>query len=136
MMRLVAEIQMMMSQNAPGHRKEAAEPDVDGLWFWGGSLLSTFSDIYSLPVATRNPMLRSMSNAQHAGMIITEAERLHELVRERQPLPRQIVLSGHGYSILMKKSLFSRLSKMTWEPKAVRAESELIERLKGVIDAS
>jgi hypothetical protein len=87
-------------------------------------------------VSTRNPLLRSLTDAKDAGVIITEAERLYELIQTEQPLPKQVVLAGHGHVSLLKKSMLSKFGKTTWLSKGVMAESDLISRLRDVIHAA
>ncbi|MBL4775606.1 MAG: hypothetical protein JKY87_06085 [Mariprofundus sp.] len=106
---------------------------MNGIWLWspldyplqqpneaGGKQLA---------VATRNPVLRSFVEAANARVMITEAERMHELLKANAPLPKRIVLAGEGYAVLLTTSWLPKFGKGTWQPKAVKRESALLSTL-------
>lgn len=136
LMRLTAEIQMMLNQHPSEIRKAAGEPEVDGLWFWGGALIADASETQLIPVATRNPLLRLLTDAKDAKVMITEAERLLELLQEGQALPRSVVLAGDNHSRLLTTSILPRFGKPSWTPKSEKKESELFRSLRGLIHAA
>ena len=136
LMRLTAEIQMMLNQYPSESRKAAGEPDVDGLWLWAGSLIEDATKFHSIPVATRNPLLRSVADAAGAEVIITEADRLPELLQEQQPLPGSVVLAGGEHALLLTKSILPKFGKVSWLPKAGKGETKLFGLLHGLIDAA
>ena len=136
LMRLTAEVQMMLSQHPAEHRKAAGESDVDGLWFWGGSPIHEETSANTLRVATRSPLLRLLADAQDAEAIITEAEHLHELMQANQPLPNRVVLAGSEHAVLMQKPLLTKWGQASWQPKSAKGESELMVQLRGVVHAA
>ncbi len=136
LMRLTAEIQMMLNQYPSDSRRAAGEPDVDGLWLWGGGLIKSASGINPVPVATRNPLLRSVVDAKGAVVVISEAERLPDLIKEGQALPKRIVLAGGDHALLMSKALLPKFGKPSWTPKRVSAESDLVRSMRESIHAA
>ncbi|HKI60422.1 MAG TPA: threonine synthase, partial [Mariprofundaceae bacterium] len=136
LMRLTAEIQMLLNQHPSDSRRAAGEPDVDGLWLWGGSLIDGASKVDSIPVATRNPLLRSIADAKDAGVLITESDRLTDLMNEGQPLPKRVLLAGGDQALLLSKSLLPKFGKASWLPKREKRECELIKLLQGLIHAA
>jgi len=136
LMRLTAEIQMMMNQHPSETRKAAGEADVDGLWFWGSSMINALPEIELTPVATRNPLLRSIADAKDAGVLITEADHLPGLVKAGQPLPKRVLLTGGDHALLLTKSILPTFGKPPWVPKREKEESDLFKSLKGFIHAA
>jgi len=140
MMRLKAEIQMMLNQHPSHDRRERGEPDVDGLWLWGGgsvreASLHAESKTVAMPVATRNPLLRDLVGGVDARITITEADRLEEVMKMGSKPPAQVVLAGDGYAVLLKRSLLPKFRKSDWIPERVKDESALLRRLQGVASA-
>ncbi len=133
LMRLKSEIQMMLNQHPSNARWERGEPDVDGLWLWGGSPLEGDGQRGTLAVATRNPMLRAVTGGVDAEVMITEADRLDELVKEGSLLPKRIVLAGNGHAVLLKRRIIPSIGRQTWVPKGIQQESDLIQALRGMI---
>jgi len=130
LMRLTAEIQMMLNQHPSEERRKAGEADVDGLWLWGASPIRDEAVAATVPVATRNPLLRALADARGAEMIISEADRLTELIMPEQPLPARIVLAGSGCAVMLRKSYLPKFGNVSWFPKSVMDESVLFERIR------
>jgi len=126
MMRLIAEIQMVLHQHPAEHRRMRGEADVHGLWFWGAS--DTHAVMPHLPVATRNPFLASISEARDAVCVISEAERVAELMPRE--LPRHIVLFGAGHAVWLTHSRLPRFSRSGWQVKSCQSETVLFSRLR------
>ena len=136
--RLLSEIQMLMFQHPSFERHERGEVDVNGLWLWApldwsDDMGPINADTKNIAVATRNPVLQSMVDGREAKLIISEAERLSELVKADSPLPKTIILAGEGYAVVLSKPLLPRLRKTGWQPKSVKTESELVSMLHGAI---
>jgi len=134
LMRLMAEIQMVLSLKPAEHRRLAGEPDIHGLWIWGGRQLSeAVSEVRLKPVATRNPMLSAVAEAKDASLIISSAEQLPELTQSNLPFPKQIVLAGNNEAVVLKPSLLPRFGKPLWQPKAVGEEGRMMDMLRSMI---
>ena len=129
-MRLMAEVQMMFKQSPAAHRRERSEVDVHGLWFWGGSEPDCIEALPNKSVATRNPFLQSVVDAQDANIIVTEAERLAELIKQDSVLPKRVVLLGEGYAVSLKKSLLAGFGTKAWLPRDIKSEADLLGYLK------
>lgn len=129
-MRLMAEVQMMFKQSPAAHRRERGEVDIHGLWFWGGSEPDCIEALPNKSVATRNPFLQSVVDAQDANIIVTEAERLADLIKQDSVFPKRVILFGEGHAVALKKSLLPRLGGKAWLPKAVKNEPELLSTLR------
>ncbi len=134
LMRLMAEIQMVLNLKPAEHRKASGEPDVHGLWIWGGCEVSGDSpEIGNLPVATRNPLLMSLVDAKDASVIITGVEELSQLVQEGASLPKQMLLAGEREVVMLKSSLIPRMGRARWKSESVGSEDGLINMLRGLI---
>jgi hypothetical protein len=134
LMRLMAEIQMVLSLKPAEHRRASGEPDIHGLWIWGGCGVSDdCPEVKNLPVATRNPLLMSLVDAKNACLMISEAEQLSQLVQLDAPLPKQVVLAGEGEAVVLKSSLIPRMGRARWQPESVGAEDGLMNMLRGLI---
>jgi hypothetical protein len=106
---------------------------VNGVWFWAPIDWPTASEAKQITVATRNPVLQSLVNGRDAKLIISEAERLGELLLRQAPLPKQVILAGEGHAVLLTKSLFAKLRKTQWVPKSIGTESDLLSTVQGLI---
>ena len=130
--RLLSEIQMLLFQHPSLERHDRGDVDVNGIWLSSPLTWPIQTDIQSLAVATRNPVLQSLVDGRDAEIIISEAERLAELVKADSPLPKRIILSGEGYAVLLTRSLIPKFakSKTNWAPRGIKAEHELIHLLQ------
>ena len=130
LVRLLSEMQMLLHGRSFKERRGRGEPDINGLWLWGAcSWLASQKSAF--PVATRNPFLRSVAEGREARLIITEAERLHELVRLDAPMPKRLILAGGGHAVLLERSFIPGRRKKDWQPRSPKAEEELIPLIKG-----
>ncbi len=125
LMRLISEIQMSLHGRHADCR--AGQPEIHGLWLWGESLWPVNPAEGMPPVATRNPFLQAVAEGKNAKVIITEAERMGELVKQGAPLPKKVILAGEGYAVLLTKSLLPRLGKVSWIPKSTQEEAALLD---------
>jgi len=126
LMRLMAEIQMVLHQHPAEHRRVRGEADVHGLWFWDGCEADAV--VPKFPVATRNPFLASISEARDAVCMISEAERLSELMP--RTLPKHMILTGAGYAVWLTRSLLPGFHNKSWQPKSCQSEATLFACLK------
>jgi hypothetical protein len=127
--RLLSEIQMLLFQHPSEQRHAQGEPDVSGLWLWSPLDGRIESHAKQIAVSTRNPVLQSIVNGKDAGVIITEAERMGELVQSDAALPKRIVLEGDAYAVLLTKPWLPNFGKAVWKPKSPKAESALLSML-------
>jgi len=68
---------------------------------------------------------------QEALWIISEAEKLADLLPENAPLPDRIVLSGEGRAVLLSKVFLPRLGRRAWRIKTCKTECDLLKQLRG-----
>jgi len=136
LMRLLSEIQMLLNQFPAKHRRERGEPDIHGLWLWGGA-----EDIPDQPlqrhiaVATRNPCLDAVTDGKDAALIITEAENVRQLVRSEQAkLPKYVMLSGGEHALLLRQRMIPRWGSACWQPHAMKDEANLWQALRQVLE--
>jgi len=127
--RLLSEIQMLLFQHPLQKRQERGEPDVSGLWFWSPIHEPVQSHIKQIAVATRNPALQSVVNGKDADVMITEAERLSELVQQGSLLPKRVLLAGEGYAVVLTKSILPRFGQANWNPGRLQTEQGLLTML-------
>ena len=134
LMRLMAEIQMVLNLKPAEHRRVSGEPDVHGLWIWGGQDVAHESaEANNLSVATRNPLLMSLADGKDATVMISDAEQLAELTQSNLPLPKQVVLAGDREAVVLKPSLIPRFGKASWQPRSVEEEDRFMNMLRGMI---
>jgi hypothetical protein len=131
--RLLAEIQMFLHQHPAEHRQQRGEVDVNGIWLWGGAQWPQPINEKQIAVATRNPFLQSIVDGREAKLVITEAERMAELIKQAAPLPKKIVLAGEGHAVLLTKSLLPKFRKTVWNPKPQKAEVDLLLTMQDLI---
>jgi hypothetical protein len=130
--RLLSEIQMLLFQHPSVARHDRGEVDINGIWLWAPTDWPVATGSRQIAAATRNPQLQSIVDGQDAGLMISEAERLGELVQKGAPLPKRIVLAGEGYAALLQRSFLPKFSKQGWQPKSARSESDLDSMLSGL----
>lgn len=133
LMRLVSEIQMTLhGGHAP---RRSGQPDIHGLWFWGGCAWPAPLPGTMPSIATRNPFLHAIAagKVSRPGMVITEVERMGSFLKQKASLPKKIILAGEGYAVLLTKPLLPMLRKASWIPRAVQEEAELLSVLRGAI---
>ena len=134
LMRLMAEIQMVLSLKPAEHRRLSGEPDVHGLWLWGGHAVSDeTAKNKTLSVATRNPLLMSIVDGKDASVIISSAEQLGELTQVNMPLPKQVVLAGDSEAVVLKSSLIPRIGRAQWRSKSAGSEERLMNMLRSLL---
>lgn len=134
--RLLSEIQMLLFQHPLQYRMDEGVLSITGLWVWGGYLLEETLSGQSnkmFAVATRNPVLQSLVEGKDAQVIMTEAERLLELIRPEMKLPRHVLLSGGGYAVWLTPSWLPKFSPQTWKVQSPGHQNELFQRLRQVL---
>jgi len=127
--RLLSEIQMFLFQHPLSEHRDRGAPEVNGVWLWGAAKWPIETGSRQIAVATRNPFLQSIVDGRDAKLMISEADRLGDLMKEGAPLPKRVVLAGEGYAVILSKSLLSRFRKASWKPKSTKPESELVSLL-------
>jgi len=128
--RLLSEIQMLLFQHPSEKRRLRGDPDVSGLWLWSPIDECIEPHAKQIAVATRNPVLHAIAEGKDASVIITEAERMGELVHQHAPLPMQIVLAGDAQAVLLTKSILPTFGKRVWKPKSSKPEDSLFTALR------
>ncbi len=138
--RLLSEIQMLLFQSPITSRLEQGLPEVNGIWLWAPTAISQQSELtmnrQQIAVATRNPALQSVADATDATDIISEAERLSELLKPDAPLPKCIVLAGGGHAVYLSRSILPHFGKRSWQPKSSRDEQTLLSKLRSTLHIS
>ncbi|RMH60338.1 MAG: threonine synthase [Zetaproteobacteria bacterium] len=130
LMRLVAEIQMLLHRHPSPRRRARGVPDVHGLWFWGGCAPTSVEE--EMAVATRNPALASIAPARQARCLISEAERVHDLMPSVRPA--HIVLLGKDMALWLSRGWLPRVLQRDWRPSATPGdEDQLFAQLRGMI---
>jgi len=130
--RLLSEIQMLLFQTPLSAREAGGEVPVSGIWLSSGmeypvDLLKTTA----INIATRNPALQSLVDGSNATVVISEVERLSELLKQGEPLPKHIVVAGEGLAVLLKRSFLPRFGKAKWQAKSIKEETGLLTALRG-----
>jgi len=128
LMRLISEIQMTLHDNQPSHR--SGQPEIHGLWIWGGSAWPAHAPEGMPSVATRNPFLQSVVDGKNANMTITEADRLPDLLKPEALLPTCLLLAGEDHVVHLTKSYFNLFHHKIWDPSSVKGEEKLFTVLR------
>ncbi len=128
LMRLISEIQMVLHNNQSPHR--SGQPDIHGLWIWGGSVWPAHAPEGMPTVATRNPFLKAVVDGKDVNMTITEADRLPDLLKPEESLPERLLLAGEGHVVHLTKSYFNLFRHKTWNPSSVKDEETLFAVLR------
>lgn len=123
LMRLMAEIQMMIHRN-PMHDASTQGQPLHGLWFWGGCDLPYDPLPAMKPVATRNPPLRTLCEGRDAAIAISEAEHLPELLKQGS-MPSQWLLAGEDVALLATPRRFPWIPHKAWKPHRPQSEGTL-----------
>ena len=134
MNRLLSEIQMQLFQTPDGNRADRGEPEITGIWLWGACHWPEQVHEARLPVATRNPVLRDVVNGRSAELIISEAERLAELLSPRKKLPERILLAGEGKAVVLQRSFWQRRATPSWKPVKPGDELSLMSHVTDLIE--
>jgi len=134
LMRLLAEIQMSLHvvTHREGQSTRSGQPEVNGLWLWGASVLPAVLPADLPSVATQNPFLQSLQYEHGAQVMMSEVERLPELLSSDK-LPSAVLLAGAGHAVLLNTSLLPRFTK-GWQVKSPATQGDLIARLNGMLD--
>lgn len=112
--RLLSEFQMLLFQHPSIERHARNEPDINGIWLWGGSSLPQTAAHRPLPVATRNPFLQSVVDGRHAKLMISEAALLDQLLQPGAAMPANLLLAGDNRAVLLTKSWWPSFGKAAW----------------------
>jgi len=129
--RLMSEIQMVLHQFQPETRHQRGEVEFSGIWLSDPIQWPQPAGVNNLTVATRNPFLASIVDGRDAKVVISEAERLSELVKSEALLPKRVLLAGEGHAVLLTKSMMPKFGKVSWNPKSPKSEPELLSQMKG-----
>ncbi len=124
---------MHLHRHPAAHRRAREEHDIHGLWLWAPADVTAQKGSATVSVATRNPCLQSIVHAQQAGILISEVERLPELLRDDAPLPGHVLLTGDAHALLLSKTWLPRFSTAKLRPKAVKSEAELFSLFRTMI---
>ncbi len=99
LMRLAAEIQMLLHGRQPDWRKE--QPAVHGLWFWDGAAWPAPAPARTAPVRGVHPFLPVESRAcAGASLMLADAECVQDML-EPDRLPDAVVLAGAGHALAL-----------------------------------
>lgn len=122
--RLMAEVQMILHQNPSETRHQHGDAEINGIWLSSPTSWPQQVDEKQIAVATRNPALASVVDGRGAKVIVSEAERVDELLKSI--LPDRVVLVGEGYAVIMEKTLMPVFGKLSWRPSSLKDEDNLI----------
>jgi len=129
--RLLSEVQMLLFQTPLPDRRDLP---VSGIWL--SSAMGYPADrvhTAAINLATRNPALQSLVDGSNARVVISEVERLSELLKQGVALPKRIVLAGEGLAVLLNPSILPRFGKAKWKAKSIKTETQLFTVLRGVL---
>jgi len=136
MMRLLAEIQMCLHAvtHNTGQPTRDGQADISGVWLWGASTIPPVLPVDLPSVTTRNPFLQSLQHEHGAEIIISEVERLSEVLPS-ETFPKTVVLAGAGHAVCLHKALLPGFSK-DWQAKSPATEAELFASMNRILDAA
>ncbi len=115
LMRLAAEIQMLLAQHASDI--DAPGENMHGVWFWGAASVSDAPIPANWqPARTNDSVLASLTDTEDAELVITEAEHIEDFINFDEKPPRFLLLSGGGKALLLDTKSWSPAFRRTWKP--------------------
>jgi len=129
LMRLLAEIQMLLHQHQAPHR--AGKAAVHGIWLWGAWQDDGASNSPLLPtIACRDTLLQQMCDGRDAQWMIGRSEEIIQMLPDNETMPAMVVLTGEGRAVsLTGHRWLSFGSKPLHETKLLAEECELWRQL-------
>lgn len=128
--RLLAEIQMVLHMHQS--EQHTSGRGVNGVWISDPVTWPQRCHEKELAVATRNPSLAAIVSGRDAAVVISEVERLSELLPSSGKLPKRVLLTGEGHAVLLERGWLPKLGKGIWSsPESAAPEFEMISVLQG-----
>ncbi|MFQ5355733.1 MAG: hypothetical protein ACE5DY_04450 [Mariprofundaceae bacterium] len=126
LMRLAAEIQMLLTQHASD--VNAPQENINGVWFWGAASVSdTPAPANWQPVRTNDSVLAGLTDTEEAGLAITDTEYIENIINFDGPPPRFLLLSGSGNALLLDTKSWSPAFRRTWKPGGKMEIEEMVK---------
>lgn len=132
LMRLCAEMQMLLASQPSSRRRAAGLPDVMGVWLWAPSELPAPSRAYPMPLAG-DALIRACTDEAYGMLpvaIMGAAE--VEAWQEHHRLPRHWLLAGDGHARLADTRALPRFGRRAWQPRNPAAFDALAGRLRRI----
>jgi hypothetical protein len=134
LMRLCAEMQMLLAAQPARHRRDAGLPDVMGVWLWAPSDLPV-TPIMRPRVISDDALIRTCSAdaAEALPVAIMRATQVEAQIEHGQP--RHWLLGGDGHAVLLTRRSMPRLGRKAWQPRGAMAFPDLARRLRRISGA-
>jgi hypothetical protein len=126
LVRLMAEIQMMLAAQPSGQRQEAGKPPIHGLWFWSPGAWPVDAHASWPSVATPDPVLASLADGRDARFTVISVDHLNEGMAQWRLAPRHWLLAGAGHAVRLDPGGFPRFSRHPWRPTGLQSLTKLL----------
>jgi hypothetical protein len=136
LMRLCAEMQMLLASRPSLRRRQAGLPDVMGVWLWAPSALSA-RPVRRPALIAGDALIRACSD-DAGGMLpvaIVGAAGV-EAHLEHQRFPRHWLLGGGRHAVLADMRALPRFGRRPWQPRNATACDALLRRMHRVAGIS
>jgi hypothetical protein len=132
LMRLCAEMQMLLAAQPSQRRRDAGLPDVMGVWLWGASDLPV-TPMARPGVIADDALIRTCTAdaAEALPVAIMRATQVEAQIEQKQP--RHWLLGGDGYAVLLDMRSLPRFGRDPWRPKSVIPFVEMRQRLHRIL---
>ncbi len=136
LMRLCAEMQMLLASQPSPRRRKAGLPDVMGVWMWAPSLLPSPQLDRPTPIAVDTLIRASAHDAGGMLPVAIMGAAAVEAHLEHQRFPRHWLLAGERHAVLGDTRALPRFGRRPWRPRNVTAFDALLRRMRGVAGIS
>jgi len=133
LMRLCAEVQMLLASSPSLRRREAGLPDVMGVWLWAPCALPAPVPARPAPLAG-DALIRACADDDQGTLpvAIMPADGV-EAWLEHQRFPRHWLLGGEGHAALVDTRSLPRFGRRAWRPANAVGFDVLMGRMRRLV---
>ena len=130
LMRLCAEMQMLLASKPSARRQTASLPAVMGAWLWSPSALPA-APMARPRVISDDALIRTCTADAGAALPVAILRAVQvEAWLTHQPLPRHWLLGGDRHAVLLDMRSWPRFGRHPWQPRRPVSQAELNRRLR------
>ena len=129
LMRLCAEMQMLLASKPSARRQAAGLPAVMGAWLWAPAKLPA-APMERLRVISDDALIRTCTADAGAALPVAILRAVQvEAWLAHQPLPRHWLLGGDRHAVLLDMRSWPGFGRHAWQPRRPVSRAELNRRL-------
>ncbi|MDX8410326.1 MAG: hypothetical protein R8K46_00425 [Mariprofundaceae bacterium] len=126
LVRLMAEIQMVLAAQPSVRRQDAGKPPIHGLWFWAPGDWPVNVHAAWPPVVTPDTLLASLADGRDARFTVISVDHLNEGMARWRLTPRHWLLASVGHAVRLDPGGFPRFSRHPWRPTGLQSLTKLL----------